>query len=71
MKKFPDKYIYEPWIAPKSVQEAAGCVIGKDYPKPIVDHGIVSKENMGKMKVAYENNKALKAEEPPKKKPKN
>lgn len=49
----PAKYIYEPWTAPKSVQEAAGCIIGKDYPAPIVDHAIVMKENMAKMKLAY------------------
>ena len=24
-------------LAPKEVQKEAGCVIGKDYPKPIVD----------------------------------
>ncbi len=23
---------------PPEVQEAAGCVIGRDYPEPIVDH---------------------------------
>lgn len=36
--KYPAEYIYEPWKAPKSVQQAAGCVIGKDYPSPIVEH---------------------------------
>lgn len=29
----PSKYIYEPWTAPLSVQQAANCIIGKDYPK--------------------------------------
>ena len=53
LKKFPAKYIYSPWEAPLSVQKAAGCLIGTDYPRPIVDHNAVSKENMGKMKAAY------------------
>ena len=53
LKNFPDKYIYEPWTAPKSVQEAAGCIVGKDYPKPMIDHKKASKENMVKMKVAF------------------
>jgi cryptochrome len=53
LKDMPDKYIYEPWTAPRSVQEAARCIIGKDYPLPIVDHSVVSKENTGKMKIAY------------------
>jgi len=52
-KDFPAKFIYEPWKAPLSVQTKCGVIIGKDYPMPIVDHKIVSKENMGKMKLAY------------------
>ena len=50
----PKKYIYEPWEAPASVQKAAGVKIGKDYPAPIVDHKVESKENMGKMSYAYD-----------------
>ena len=52
--QFPDQYIYEPWEAPRNVQEASGCVVGKNYPKPMVDHKIASKDNMLKMKIAYE-----------------
>jgi cryptochrome len=50
LKDFPTKYIYEPWTAPVTIQKQANCIIGKDYPKPIVDHAIVSKKNMAKMK---------------------
>ena len=50
LKKYPAKYIYEPWKAPLTVQQAAGCLIGKDYPKPIVDHTKVVKVNLAKMK---------------------
>lgn len=53
LKDMPAKYIYEPWTAPKAVQEKANCIIGKDYPLPIVDHAVVSKVNMEKMKAAY------------------
>jgi cryptochrome len=53
LAKFPDKFIYEPWNAPRTVQEACGCIIGRDYPEPIVDHSVVSKENMSRMKQAY------------------
>ena len=49
----PAKYIYEPWSAPRTVQEQAGCVVGVDYPAPIVDHKVVSKRNMMWMKEAY------------------
>src|SRR5512147_2188887 len=30
--------IHAPWLAPGARQRAAGCVIGVDYPAPIVDH---------------------------------
>lgn len=53
LAKFPKEYIYEPWKAPLSVQKGCGCIIGQDYPKPIVDHDTIHKENMGKMKKAY------------------
>ena len=33
----PDEHLAEPWLAPADVQEAAGCVIGSDYPEPLVD----------------------------------
>lgn len=55
LSKYPDKYIYSPWEAPKDVQKVAGCIIGKDYPNPIVDHKVASKDNMKRMKLAYEN----------------
>jgi len=34
----PDEYLAEPWTMPESVQSEIGCVIGRDYPDPIVDH---------------------------------
>lgn len=39
LRKVPARYIAEPWLMPASAQEAAGCVIGRDYPGPIVDLG--------------------------------
>ena len=34
----PDKYLAEPWTMPKEMQVEIGCIIGTDYPLPIVDH---------------------------------
>lgn len=34
----PDARLAEPWTMSAEEQEAAGCVIGTDYPAPIVDH---------------------------------
>ena len=35
----PDRRLAEPWLMTGEEQTAAGCVIGRDYPEPIVDHG--------------------------------
>ncbi|XP_030647938.1 cryptochrome circadian regulator 5 [Chanos chanos] len=53
LRKFPAEYIYEPWKAPRSIQERAGCIVGKDYPRPIVQHETISKKNIQRMKEAY------------------
>jgi deoxyribodipyrimidine photolyase len=34
----PTQYIHEPWRMPKDAQNKVGCLIGKDYESPIVDH---------------------------------
>jgi len=34
----PPAYVHMPWTMPADVQRAAGCVIGHDYPAPLVDH---------------------------------
>jgi deoxyribodipyrimidine photo-lyase len=34
----PDRYIHEPSKMPAEMQREGGCVIGRDYPAPIVDH---------------------------------
>ena len=53
LRRMPDKYVYEPWKAPLEVQRAAGCVVGVDYPAPIVDHDVASKANIARMTAAY------------------
>ncbi len=40
LKDFPKEFIYEPWKAPKSVQEKYKCIIGIDYPNRIVIHEV-------------------------------
>lgn len=34
----PDDKLAEPWTMSDDEQQAAGCVIGRDYPEPLVDH---------------------------------
>ena len=38
LRDVPDRYLAEPWTMPAEEQRACGCVIGRDYPEPIVDH---------------------------------
>ena len=56
LQDFPAKWIYEPWKAPIADQKQANCRIGVDYPKPMVNHADVSRENIQKLKDAYANN---------------
>jgi deoxyribodipyrimidine photo-lyase len=37
LRAVPDKYLREPWKMPAEVQHDCGCVIGRDYPAPIVE----------------------------------
>ena len=65
LKDFPSDFIYEPWKAPLSAQKRAKCVIGVDYPGPIVDHQAASAANMAKMQRAYDEHKRKAAAMPP------
>ena len=53
LKDYPPQYIYKPWTAPEAVQKKLGCIIGKDYPNPIVDHSEARASCMAKMKDNY------------------
>lgn len=44
LKDMPLRYLFEPWKAPKAVQQKAGCIIGEDYPLPMVNHKEASNE---------------------------
>jgi deoxyribodipyrimidine photo-lyase len=35
----PAGYVHEPWSMPVDVQRESGCIIGLNYPAPILDHG--------------------------------
>lgn len=54
LRDFPAKFIYDPWNAPEDVQVAAGCVIGVDYPKPMVNHAEASRLNIERMRQIYQ-----------------
>jgi deoxyribodipyrimidine photo-lyase len=49
LARVPDAYIHAPWSMPPLVQREAGCVIGEEYPRPIIDHH----EGSARFKAAY------------------
>jgi deoxyribodipyrimidine photo-lyase len=34
----PDRYVHAPWEMPEALQHRAGCVVGRDYAAPLVEH---------------------------------
>ena len=40
LANLPDNWIHRPWEAPLAVLKAAGVELQRDYPSPIVDHGL-------------------------------
>lgn len=47
------QYIYEPHLAPIAIQEKAKCIIGKDYPFPMLDEKREKERCIARLKVAY------------------
>ena len=52
LREVPAEFLAEPWRMPIEVQEAAGCVIGRDYPEPIVDHAQARREALARYRVS-------------------
>jgi len=52
LENVPDRFIHEPWRMDEATQEEAGCVIGRDYPAPVVDHAIRRHEAIARYKDA-------------------
>ena len=52
LESVPDEHLREPWRMPPEVQEACGCVIGRDYPEPVVDHKQAREEAMTRFRAA-------------------
>ena len=44
LRDVPDDFLAEPWTMPDEVQRACGCLIGNDYPRPIVDRRAARRE---------------------------
>ena len=51
LAQVPCKYIHAPWTMPPLEQKLAGCVIGTDYPAPIVEHTVAREKALALFKV--------------------
>jgi len=38
LARLPAKFIHRPWEAPEQVLRGAGITLGRDYPRPVIDH---------------------------------
>jgi len=52
LARVPVEFVHEPWKMPEAVQHESGCVIGKDYPPPIVDHAVQREKALALYKAA-------------------
>lgn len=52
LESVPAAYLHKPWTMPANVQRKAGCVIGKDYPAPIVEHAWARQRTLAVYKAA-------------------
>ncbi|MEM9315625.1 MAG: FAD-binding domain-containing protein [Pseudomonadota bacterium] len=52
LAQVPAEHIAEPQLMPRLLQEGFGCVIGRDYPAPIVDHLTAYGEAQRKLRAA-------------------
>ncbi len=46
LARVPLKFLHAPWRMAPLEQQAAGCVIGRDYPAPVVDHALARRRTL-------------------------
>jgi len=52
LRGVPPERLSEPWTMRAEEQAAAGCVIGRDYPEPIVDHAVERRRALKRYRAA-------------------
>ena len=40
----PTAYVHMPWTMPVDVQQTSGCIVGRDYPAPHIEHAVAVRE---------------------------
>ena len=59
LAKVPNQYLSEPHRMPLDVQSQVGCVVGRDYPMPIVEHRTAYKSAQEKIFAIRQSNSAI------------
>jgi deoxyribodipyrimidine photo-lyase len=54
LSKLPDEAIHAPWLAKPLELEAAGIVLGRDYPRPLVQHDEAREKTLARYAVVKE-----------------
>ncbi len=54
LRAVPDEYIHNPDQLPKAMQARVECLIGQDYPAPIVDHAVMRERTLAAFKTIKE-----------------
>jgi deoxyribodipyrimidine photo-lyase len=50
LRKLPDRWLHAPWTAPIGVLDLAGVRLGRDYPRPLVDHAMARERALEALK---------------------
>lgn len=61
LAQVPDSWILQPWLMPSAMQQRVGCVIGRDYPAPLVEIDAAMRHAKMRMSAVRQND-AIKAE---------
>ena len=48
----PDEYIHQPETMPRAIQQKYGCILGKSYPLPMIDHSFARERTMAAFKAS-------------------
>jgi deoxyribodipyrimidine photo-lyase len=51
LKGTPDKHLHAPWLMSHAEQASSGCLLGKAYPMPIVDHAAARAKTLVRFEV--------------------
>lgn len=53
LARVPPEWIHQPWLMSQATQARAGCMIGREYPLPVVDHARAAREARQRLMAAY------------------